>query len=131
GVLVPAEAERLLQRLLAAAELLAEVAREQEHVALAAAQGRQLDAGDGDAVQELVAETAGGDLAIEVGAGRHQQAKVRLRGDVGAEPLDAAALEDVEQLDLQGQVELGDLVDEQRAAVGALDHAGAAFGRAG
>src|SRR5690606_14997961 len=64
GVLVPAEAERLLQRLLAAAELLAEVAREQEHVALAAAQGRQLDAGDGDAVQELVAETAGGDLAI-------------------------------------------------------------------
>ena len=48
-----------------------------------------------------------------------------------ADRLDLALLDRAQQLDLRGQRQLADLVEEQRAAVGLDELAGVAFGRAG
>ena len=54
-----------------------------------------------------------------------------LRATVDAEPLDLAVLEDAEELRLQGGVELADLVEEERPAVGELEPARLRLVRAG
>ena len=48
-----------------------------------------------------------------------------------AEPLDLAVLEDAQELRLEGGVELADLVEEERPAVGELEPARLRLGRAG
>jgi hypothetical protein len=49
---------------------------------------------------------------------------------VGADPADLAPLEHAEELRLELERELADLVEEDRPAVGDLEHAGARLDRA-
>ena len=48
-----------------------------------------------------------------------------------ADPADGAGLDEAKQLGLEGEVHLGDLVEEERAAVGELGGAGPVLGGAG
>src|SRR5262249_43761561 len=114
-----------------AAELLPEVLREHADVALPIAQRRQLDAGDRGAEEEIVAKAALLDLLIEIAPRRREHADVDLDGSVAAQPAHLRALENAQQLRLQGRVEVADLVDEQRAAVGLFEHTAARIHRAG
>ena len=66
---------------------------------------------------------------VHVGGG--QDAHVDPAGLAGAEPLELAALQHAQELDLAGRREVADLVEEQRAAVGRLEAADAALDRAG
>ena len=63
----------------------------------------------------------GGDRVLEVLVGRGDQPHVDLDRLDAAQPLELALLDDAQQLDLDGEVHLADLVEQERAAVGALE----------
>src|SRR5690606_11255993 len=85
-----------------------------------------------DAEEEVLAEAAGGDLGREVAIGRGDQAAGEAPRRRVAEPLEDARLQHAQQLDLQGRVDLGDLVEEDRAVRRArLEEARAVLERAG
>ena len=106
-----------------AAELEPRTAREERDVAAASPQRRQLDARDGEAVEEVVAEAPGCDLAVEIAPRRGEDAHVDLDPLVAADAPDLAALDRAEELRLEREVEIADLVDEERAAVRLLEDA--------
>src|SRR5207247_1556042 len=114
-----------------AGDLAPEVAREDGHVPAAAAQRRQLDAPDGEAEEEIVAEATRLDLAVEVAARRRDDPHVDALPVVRPDALHLAALDGAEQLGLEHGVELADFVDEERAAVRLLEDAAALRERAG
>ena len=72
---------------------------------------------------EILAERAAVDLFAQVAVGRRDHADVDLVRAVAADALDLALLEHAQQLGLQRDVELADLVEEDRAAVGLLEAA--------
>ncbi len=114
----------------AGSELRPEGAREELHVALAITQRRQLDARDGEAEEEVVAEASFLHLAIEIATRRREDANVALDPAVAADPLGLAALDRAKELRLECDVEIADFVDEERAAVGLLEDAAAHGGSA-
>ena len=74
-------------------------------------------------VVQVLAEPAGADQGLEVLVGRRQDPDVdrdRLRA---ADPLEGHLLEHAEQLGLDLEVDVADLVEEERAAVGLLEPA--------
>ena len=85
------------------------------------AQRRQADGEDGEAMIEVFAQPPLGHLLGEVAVGGGHQADIDLDGAGAADPLEAALLEHPEELGLERGVELGDLVEEQGAAVGQLE----------
>jgi hypothetical protein len=101
------------------------------HVLLALAHRRQLDVDHAQAEVQVLAEVALVDLLAQVAVGRRQHPHVDLDRLVAADPLDLALLEDAQQLGLQRDVELADLVEEDRAAVGLLEAAEVLADRAG
>src|SRR5262245_58018696 len=101
------------------------MSRQDLDVALPLAQGRQLDARDREPMKQVVAKSAGGYLAIEVAPRRGQDADVEANSLRSAHAPDFVAIDRSEELRLERHVEVADLVDQERAAVGLLEHAGA------
>ncbi len=94
-------------------------------VAGALAQRRHAQREDVEAVVEVVAELAGGDLGFQVDMRRGDHPHVECLDLIGAERLDLLFLQHAQQLGLQRQGQVADLVEEQRAAVGHLEFADA------
>jgi hypothetical protein len=84
------------------------------------AQRREVDREDADPVPEVLAEAAGGDHVLEVAVGGRDQAHVDAARLLAADSLECAVLEDAQEAHLRGGGQLADLVEEERAAVGAL-----------
>ena len=131
GGVFPAKEEIAGERVGGAAQVRPEVTRQQRHVAAPRAQRRELDARDRQAMEQVVAEAPLLHLLIEVAPRGREEAHVDGEGPLAADTGDGAALDRAEQLRLQLQRELADLVDQERAAVGALEDALAHRHRAG
>ena len=112
-------------------ELLEEELHQQRQVALALAQRRDVDVEDVEAVVEVLAEQARRDHALlQVAVGRGDDAHVDAHRLVGAQRLDHPLLQHAQQLGLRGHRHLGDLVEQQRAAVRGAEAAVALLDRA-
>src|SRR5690606_6496766 len=90
--------------------------REQQHVAAAGPQRRDVDVDHVDAEEQILAEAAVLDRGLEVAVGGRDQPHVGLELLVGADRSNLALLERAQQLGLDLQRDLADLVEEQRAA---------------
>ena len=112
--------QRLLQPL---GRIAHEGRREIRNVLAALAQRRQVHLDDVEAVVEIAAEPAGGDLGAQIAVGRGDHVDVDAARLERADALDLAELEHAQQLRLHRQRQLADLVEEQRAAVGVLEQA--------
>src|SRR5690606_35621472 len=95
------------------------------------AQRRQVDRDDVEAVVEVLAELAVADQLFEVAVGGGDQAHVDAEGLDAADALELRLLDRAQQLDLDLLRDLADLVEEEGAAVGELEAAGAAADGAG
>ena len=96
---------------------------QQRDVVGALAQRRQRDLEDGEPVVEIGAEPAAVDVGAQVAVGRGDHANVDGDARRAADPLHGPALEHAQELRLQIEIEVADLVEEHRAAAGALERA--------
>ena len=87
------------------------------------AQRRQVEADDVEAVEEVLAEAAVGDERSRSALVAAMTRTSTLTGCALAERVDLVGLEEAQQLRLQLGADLGDLVEEERAAGGGADHA--------
>ena len=85
------------------------------------AEGRQVDGDDLQPVVEVLAEAAPLDLVVEVLVRGADEADVDGARARLADPADLLLLEDAEELGLEGERQVADLVEEERAARGLLD----------
>jgi hypothetical protein len=118
-------ADPLDARAVLGVELPYEVLREQVNIALTLPKRRQ---GDGEDVEPVEQVAAQGPLLdrgerIPVGGGGHPHVEVHFAAPT--DPSHGPALEHAQELGLQSQRHLGDLVEEERAAVGQLEAPGA------
>ena len=104
---------------------------QQRNVVKALAQRRDENLDDIQAVKEILAETAGRDAIFEMAVAGGHQMDVHRDGVLAADPLKGAGFEDAEQLGLDAQADVRDFVEEEGAAVGAFEAAGALCGGAG
>jgi hypothetical protein len=88
---------------------------------------RQLD--DRESVVEILPESACSDLVPEPAVRCRDDPDVDGLRVVGTDPADFASLEHTKELRLEIERELADLVEEDRPAVGDLEHAGARLDR--
>ena len=95
----------------------------------AVAERRDDDPGDVEAVEQVLAEPAGGDLLRQVAVGGRDDAGVGAEGLGPADALELALLEDAEDLGLGRQRQLADLVEEDGAAGGCARTGRASGGR--
>jgi hypothetical protein len=95
------------------------------------AQRRDLERKDGEAVVEVKTEGAVDDTLLKVAMRGGDDADVYPRHLVVADALEFAALEEAEQLGLNGERELSDLVEEERPPVRSFDAAGAGLDGSG
>ncbi len=79
---------------------------------------------------QIVAETALGDLLVEIPPRRAEHPHLDPQPPVAADTAHLGAFEGAEQLGLQGEIQIADLVDQERPAVGLLEHALSLPGRA-
>ena len=114
-----------------AGELVEEELHQERDVLGALAERRELDREDAEAVVEVLAERLLADGLEQVAVGRGDDPDVDLARRRAADPVELALLQDAQQLGLGLGGELADLVEEDRAAVGQLEPAGAAGDRAG
>src|SRR5439155_732647 len=116
-------------------QLLAEAGEEEggqvRDVLLPLAQRGQMDLEDVQPVVEVLAERPRADAGAQITIRRRQHPDVERDPLVAADALDHALLQDAQQLRLQWIGHVPDLVEEQRAAVGELELAGAVALRAG
>jgi hypothetical protein len=111
--------------------VLSEELGQGHEVARALAQrGHPEDVG-GQAEEQIRTERPGGDVGGEVAVGGGDEAYVDGHRAGRAHPQNLAVLEHTQELGLGGQGQLGDLVEEQRAAARGLEQPGAGDGRAG
>ena len=83
-------------------------------------------------VEEVGAEAAGLDLGERIAVGGARRCRTSTRfSSLPPTRRNAAGLHEAQELRLEAEVHLGDLVEEQRAAVGELGRPGAVVGRAG
>jgi hypothetical protein len=108
-----------------------EVGRQQPDVLPALAQGRQLDLDHVEPVVEVVAEAPGLGLGQQVAVGGGDHPDVHDPQVVVAQAPQLAALQGAQELHLGGGRHVADLVEEERAAIGALDQALAVAGGPG
>ena len=104
-----------------------EFAGEQRDVFLAVAQRRNEEGDDVEAVEEVFAEVAAGDLFFEVFIGGGDDAGVDVDGSAGADGIEALFVQSAQNLCLRLQAHVADFVEEEGAAIGALEGA-ALFG---
>ena len=112
-------------------ELVDEHLNEQRQVVLALTQRRQRDLEDVEPVVEVFPQLAVLDGHRRVLVRRGDDADVHRLFVFAADAPERALLQDPQQLHLRGRRHLGDLVEEQRAVVGELETALAAFDGAG
>src|SRR5262249_45221627 len=86
---------------------------------------------DCESMKQVVAEPTELDLAIEVPARRREDPNVDADRLLAADPTELASLDRAEKLGLQRELEIADLVDEERAAVRLLEHADVLLHRTG
>ena len=107
------------------------MAGEQHRVAGALGEARDLHHDLGQAIIEIVAETAVGDHRVEILMGGADDPRVDRDRRAAADPLDHPLLQEAQQLDLQRQRNVADLVEEQGAALRQLDLARRGLDRPG
>ena len=95
-----------------------EVLGEQGNIFAAGAQRGQVDGDDVEAIEEVFAEAALADFLAQIDVGGGEDADVDLNLLDAAEVHEAAVLEDAQNLGLGVHAHGGDLVEEERAAVG-------------
>jgi len=105
--------------------LAGEVFEQQRNVLAPLAQRRDMQLGDVQPVQQVLAEAPAAHLFQQIRLGRADHPQVDLDAAVGAQPLQGLLLQYAQQLDLLRQRHAFDLVEEQRAAGGMLDAADA------
>jgi hypothetical protein len=108
-----------------------EVLRQQRHVVAPFAHWRRSHAKDAQAVEQVLAEAALGDVALEIMMGSGENAYVDLDGLVVADAPDFTLIQDAQQARLQIGRAIPDLVEEERAAVGLLEEPLAVLARVG
>ena len=116
---------------LALAYFRAKCCGQRQHVVRPLAQRRELQVDDVEAVEEILAERPLLHLVGKVAVGGREDADVDRHRPGAADAVDHALLDGAQQLGLQAHVHLGDLVEQQRAAVGLLELADAARDGAG
>ena len=79
--------------------------------------------------QQVLAEAPARDFGVQVGIGGGEDAYVHAVGLRRTHALELAGFEDAQQLGLLGRGDVGDLVQEQRAAIGQLETAHAVRAR--
>jgi len=72
---------------------------------------------DLDSVKQILPETSGADFLLEVLVGRAQQPGVNFSFGMIAKAGENTVLQEVKQLALEIQIEIGDLIEKQRATV--------------
>jgi hypothetical protein len=107
--------------LVLAAEAREEVVDEERDVVQAVAQRRHLDVHDVQPVEEVVAEPAGTHLGGQVAVRRRDHADVDGDREARADRRHLALLDGAQELRLQRERYLGDLVEEERAALGGAE----------
>src|SRR5215471_3155942 len=90
---------------------------QEREIARAIAQRRHGDLDDVDAVKQILAEQALANAGAEIAMGRRYDPHVDLDGRRAPDGLERSLLQHAQQLGLHGGGQLGDLVEEQRAAV--------------
>ncbi len=83
------------------------------------------------AIEQVLAEASRLHVGDQVAVGGRDDAHVDFHGLAPADRLDFALLQRAQQLDLRGERQFADLVEEQRAAVGLDELAGVLVGGAG
>src|SRR4029079_8204825 len=104
---------------------------ERRDVLETAAKGRERDATDGEAMEQVVAEATFEHVRVHVTSRRGDDAYVALDPVVAADAAHFGALERTKEAWLKIERELAELVDEERAAVDLLEHAFSNAYRAG
>ncbi|HMB82336.1 MAG TPA: sigma 54-interacting transcriptional regulator, partial [Vicinamibacterales bacterium] len=115
---VPVNLQPKLLRVLAQ-----EVGGQRRNVLAAVAERRELDLDGVQAEQEILPEPPRGDFVAEVRVRGRHDAHVGLARPRRADALEVACFEDAQELRLQVERDVGDLVEEERAAVGQLEEA--------
>lgn len=95
-----------------------------------AAERRQIQGQDVEAIVEVGPKLAFVAQGFEIAVGRGDDAHIDLEDFVAADALDFALLQDAEQLGLHGGGHIADFIEEERAATRALKFAAALFGGA-
>src|SRR6185437_3768321 len=113
------------------AELLEEGVHQNGNIALAFAQGWQLDLDDVEAEEQVLAESALANGRLEIAIGGGDDACGEGHAVRGSDWLDLLFLEGAEQLRLQVYGQVADFVQEERAAAGCLHQALPGLHRAG
>ncbi len=85
------------------------------------AQRRQMNLDRVETEEQILPEPPGRDFGVEIGVGRRDQPDVRLSRARRSETLELTGLEHAQQLLLLAERHVGDLVEEQRAAIGHLE----------
>src|SRR5690606_19762978 len=106
-----------------AVEAIEEALDQQRDVLGAVPQRRQHDPDHVEAKVEVLAKFTALDRGLEIAVGRGHHSTVDRELDVAADRTNGPLLQDPQQLDLGGRIELADLVQEQRAALGDVEHA--------
>ena len=104
---------------------------ERRDVLATISQRRDANANDVEAIEQILAEALIANHLFDVRVGGGHDAHVYLHGPRLADRLNLTVLEEPQQLGLNVRFELADLVQEQGAAVGALNHPGRVLARAG
>ncbi len=112
-------------------QLAVEMLDQQGDILAALAQGRQGDADDVEAVEEILAESAAADLVFQILVGGGDQAHIDLDVAGAAHPAEFALLQHAQQLDLHHRRQFADFIEKQGAAVGDLEEAGLLLDGAG
>ena len=115
----------------AARMLLKKMSRKRRDIVAPIAQRRQGDLDRVQAKQQILPETARGDFAIDVRVGRRQNPNVDTSRPRRAEALELSGGNHAKKLGLLRRRHVGDLVEEQRAAIGQLEPAHAIASRIG
>src|SRR5215510_920939 len=100
-----------------------EVVREHRNVLGALAERRQGDGEGVEAIEEVLAELAGGQGLLEVTIGRRDDPYANLAGDHVSDRLALARLEHAQEPALHLRRHIADLIEEDRPAVGLLKEA--------
>ncbi|MNE39773.1 hypothetical protein D3C80_1337420 [compost metagenome] len=107
------------------AKTLEEGIDQQRYVIATLAQGRQGDGVDVEPVEQVFTECAVRHGLAQVDVGGRDDPHIDLDAVAATDPFDFPFLQGAQQLALPGQAQAGDLIQEQRAAMGSLETPGA------